>query len=365
MATSELTNGNSSNSKYVHVNTSRLNLNNIPKILGKGPRERATEIFQLMVGSTISPYLIGDTGTGKSLTIKNLLKEFAIYEAKRRGEKNPKENPIPAYYVQLSQDDTKTGIIMGLRLIDGSLMPIDGVLAQCARERGVIAFDEITHSTQQMLLTLNSVDGNESIVSIGERLLDASGVTVLYGSNASIHAGNIRIPPSFANRIVGIPFTYPNAEEEAEISKDTAQRKLRDSTKPISVPDPVFKYLSKFVQQLRPDVQKQYPLSSRNIAHAAVLMHFSKRVSNTMDDYFVNGPESIKRQISERILDRVVNDTALMASVEVITFLNFVSSIGVEKFRECVKRGFGYYIDIDGSEFGGEAARQKIANSII
>lgn len=350
-------------SDYSNVSTARLNLNSVPKLLGVGPRERAGDIFNLIMNTHISPYLIGDTGTGKTITMKYLLKQLAIQKAKERGVKI---SDIPVYYVQLSEDDTKTGVIMGLRMVDGSLIPVDGVLAQCAREKGIIGFDEITHSTQSMLLGLNSIDGKESIISIGDRLLEAEDITVIYGSNASIHAGNIRVPPTFANRVVGYPFTYPSVDDEAIISKDTAQKKLKGNVE-ISVPDSVFKYIASFVQQLRPDIQKQYPLSSRNIAHAAVLMHLSKRIATGYDDYFTNGPnnESIKKQISTRILGREVNDTVLMTTPEITSFLKFVTSIGIDRFKECIKMGFGYYIDIDGSEFGGDAARQRIINSII
>ena len=49
------------------------------------------------------------SGSGKSIIAMNLARQYAL-------AKN-----VPAYYVQLSPEQTKTSLILGLRLENGSL----------------------------------------------------------------------------------------------------------------------------------------------------------------------------------------------------------------------------------------------------
>lgn len=343
------------------VNTAKLDLDKVPELVGKGSRQRFNDLWSLLVQTNIPLYLVGNSGSSKSITMKNLLKRYSL-KAKR-----------PAYYIQLSAEDTKTSVVIGLRLQNGSLVPIDGVLSRAAQQGAIVGIDEITHSTSNMLLMFNALDGGESIISIGDREVYAGDMKVIYGSNRSNHIGNIRIPQSFANRVIGYPFGYMEPEEEAEIAKDAAKRKLLGPGA-ITLPDSFFKYIASYVKENRTE---EWPLSPRNIAHAAVLCQLEynrnlKLLSNAgqkpkIDSYFSNGAnvESIRRNITERITFGKINDTTDMQSQEILDFLQVVSVIGKDSFVEKIKMAMNYYIDMDGVEIIGDEQRVKIASSII
>lgn len=334
------------------MNTALLDTSKIPPLVGRNAKLRLNELWRILTQTTIPIYCVGDSGTGKTLTMKNLAKEYSS----RMG--------VPAYYVQLSAEDTKTSVIVGLRLQNGSLVPIDGVLAIAAQQNAIVIFDEITHSTSNMLLMFNSIDGGESVITIGDRRIDASGVKILYGSNRSSHVGNIRIPQSFANRVITFPFEYMEPQEEAQIAKDTAARKYVNGQ--LTLPDSFYLYLANYVNDMR---TPEWPLSARNIAHAAVLTQIElNRAKGPVktDPYFTQGSnvESIRRTISERILGKI-NSTTDMQSQPIVDFLTTVSTIGKDKFVEIVKMSMSFYCDLDGAEIIGEQHRTKIGSSII
>jgi len=347
-------NGNS-NKKVTAVDTNAalLDVNKVPRVVGEGPRERMKKLYLYLTETNIPLYLIGDSGTGKTLTMQNLLKAYA------------KQYNVPAYYFQLSPEDTKTSVFIGLRLMDGSLVPFDGVMAKAARENAIVGIDEITHSTMQMLLMLNSIDASgNSVISIGDKSIDASGLKVIYGSNRVNHSGNIRVPPSFANRVIGVPFDYPSFNDEVVIAKATAATQYSGKSQ-LDIPDSVVRYLVSYMSTNR---SSDWPLSTRNIAHAMIMMHLEpKKPDGTIDDYFTRGTnlESLRKTITERILQKQIVDISVMQKPEIQEFVRYVSRIGVPTFREIVKISTGFYIDIDGTELGAQSTRQKIMNGII
>jgi hypothetical protein len=219
-----------------------------------------------------------------------------------------------------------------------------------------------------MLLMLNALEGAETRITFGEQAI--TGIPkIIYGSNRSSHTGNIRVPPSFVNRVITYPFEYPNVEDEAIISRETAERKMVKSGS-LKVPDSLYSYLASYVKEVRtPD----WPLSSRNIAHIAILSQIAydravseKKNLNILDTHFTGtNSEPIGKKIAERIFNKQIVDTSSIHDQKVIDFLQFVSVIGVEKFRELVKIGVNYYADIDGTEIIGDSQRTKMASSII
>ena len=88
-------------------------------------------------------FVLGPSGSGKSIIAMNLARQYAL-------AKN-----VPAYYVQLSPEQTKTSLILGLRLENGSLAVKNGVVADCMERGGIIIVDEATHSVQEILLMFN------------------------------------------------------------------------------------------------------------------------------------------------------------------------------------------------------------------
>lgn len=345
------------------VHTSRIDPQNVDKLVGEGPLARANELLRLLELTNIPLYLVGDSGTGKTATMRALLVAYA------------KKHGVPAYYVQLSAEDTKTSMLMGLRLVNGTLMAVDGLLAQAAQEDAIVGVDEITHSTLQMLLMFNAIDGNSSVISIGDKSISASKLKIIYGSNLSNHAGNIKVPQSFANRVLAYPFDYPSPDDEAKIIESLTRKKLLEfaGTKTqIPIPASIYKYIARYISENR---THEYPLSSRNGAHACAYMHIARvhaiskdpSLVGKIDSYFTSGQniEAIRQRIVERILGRKAVSTTDLQKPEITSFISFISELGVNKFREIVQMSMGVYIDIAGLELANEATRQKLITSII
>jgi MoxR-like ATPase len=341
------------NGKNAHqIGSALLDLNKVPRIVGEGPRRLLQEALTLLERTTVPLYLIGDSGTGKSAIGKAIAKGYAI------------NHNVPAYYFQLSPEDTKTTVLLGYRLINGSLEVVPGLLSQAAEEGAVVFIDEITHSTQQMLLLLNALDGKESVISIGEKAIDASRLRIIYGSNTSIYAGNIRIPPSFANRVIAIPFVYPSFEDEIAISLSIAEKNYLGSE--ISIPISVVKYIVSYIRENRTPT---WPLSPRNVANSILQLQLAKRSGKPdhIDSYFTTGAnvESIRKKITQRILATEIKDVTVMQRPEILEFINYVSGVGVGTFRECILRSIGYYVDIDGVELSSASHKQILYSSIL
>jgi MoxR-like ATPase len=337
--------------KPMTAHTALLDLNSVYPIVGEKSKKRRDSILKIVEETNIPPYLIGDSGSGKSHIGQWVLKAYSM------------KHKVPAYYVQLSPEDTKTSILLGLRLVNGTLEVVDGLLARAAREKAIVFIDEITHSTLSMLLMFNSIDGGNSKITVGDEYIDARDLRIIYGSNRSNHAGNIRVPQSFANRVVAKEFDYPDIDEQALIARETAKRKMRSGI--ITAPDSVFRYLSDYVDANR---TKNWPLSARNIAHAVALMEIEdKQSSKTLNSYFTSGAnnEALRRQITKRILGKEVVDVSAMQKPEIYDFVKYVSDIGIEAFKRIVMESMSVYIDMEGVEIGGEAQRQKLMASII
>ncbi len=333
---------------FTSANTALLDKSRVPTLVGKEAKERASYLYRILTQSTIPLYLIGDSGTGKTMTMLTLLKAYSD------------KYQVPAFYFQLAPEDTKTSVFMGLRPMNGSMIPVDGIMAIAASENGIVGIDEVTHSTQSMLLMLNALDGVNSTIAIGDRSVDASGLKVIYGSNMSNVGGNIRIPATWANRVLGIPFGYPNFEDEVEISKAAAKSKFKGL---LTVPDSVYKFIASFAIATR---TSDWPLSSRNISHAIVMCELERKRNATMDSYFSKGnQDALRKIITERILGKAIDDVAIMQNPEILDFLKYVSSIGVERFREIIKIAFNFYVDLDGTELTGTSQRQKMISGII
>jgi hypothetical protein len=348
------------NTNFQNVHSALLDIRKVPPTVGEKQRARANEILQLIENTDIPIYLIGPSGSGKSQTGKRVA---AVYGYRHK---------VPVYYVQLSQEDTKSSIIIGHRMVNGTLTVVEGVIAEAARKSGIVFLDEITHSTEQMLLTLNSLDGHESVITIGDKRVDVKGLKVIYGSNDSSHSGNIKVPPSFANRVIPYKFNYPEWDEELSIGIELAKRNIKGNA--INTPKCVLAFFTSFIREIRKD---SYPLSIRNIAHAAILFHFATVINQNAnvrrgitDDHFKdlqnNEPRVLK--IASRILNQSftqIKDVNSLLVPEVLDFIDFVSRIGVEQFKEKTLQAINYYVDMEGLDIFDIATRQQIITNII
>jgi len=276
-------------------------------------------------------------------------------------KKYASEMNVPAYYVQLSPEQTKTSLILGLRLKNGSLEAVNGVVAECMEQGGIIVIDEATHSTQEMLLMFNSILDRTSVTSIGDKTV-ASKETfrIIFCANDSKYSGNVKLPQSFAQRLVGMYCDYPSWEDEVKI----VNKMLEDEyDSQMNVPQPVIKYIVSLMRELRSD---DYPLSVRNSSIATVLLQIApkKKASQVTEDdaYFTSGSnvESVRRVIADRIFNGKVRDVGQLNGKEMAQFTRYVTRVGVDNFRNIILQAFMYYLDIDMGFYDVTETKERI-----
>lgn len=328
-----------------------LNLKKIPKIVGKESIDKIKKCYNVLEKTNLPLYLVGPSGSSKTITALNLAKKYAM-------TKN-----VPAYYVQLSPELTKTSLILGLRLVNGSLEVVDGIVAKCMQEGGIIVVDEATHGTHELLLMFNSILDRTSVTSVGDKIVTADkNFRVIFCSNKSSYSGNIRLPQSFAQRIVSMNFDYPSIEDEIKIAKSVAKS---ESSLPINIPKEVMIYVAAIMRELRND---EYPLSARNIAMAYILLSITPQNKNVkIDEYFTTGQnvDAIRTKIASRIFQTEDLGASDLVSQEVVDLTKFVSEIGIEEFKNAIYSSAMYYVDVEGTELFEDTIKNKIENSII
>lgn len=329
----------------------RMSLDVIPRMVGKTARDNVDQVMGIMNNTTWPVFMVGPSGSGKTLTAMNCAKLYA------------EKHNVPAFYIQLSPDQTKTTVILGYRLIAGTLKPVKGIVAQCMEAGGVLVVDEATHTTQEMLLMFNSVLDRTSVTSVGEEIVYAKdSFRVIFCSNDSQYAGNVRLPQSFAQRLVTFYFDYPSYEDEVKIAARIAKEEF---TGTMDVPDSVVKYITSIVRELR---TPQFPLSARNAAIATIRLAIaSKDKCDDISDYFSKGqnPESMRRVIAKRVLGRDAKNNYELTSGEVGEFLTYVSKISIPVFKEIVMSACMFYLDVDGMELNRDTMKTKIESKII
>lgn len=336
-----------SRTMYAHLDPSQ-----VPDLVGEDAQNRLSRCLSLLNCTKWPLYLTGPSGSGKTLMAMNIAKRYS------------QEHGVPSYYVQLSPEMTKTSLILGLRLINGSLSVVDGVVADCMRTGGIIIVDEAAHTTHELLLMFNSILDRTSVTSVGDRIIfSADTFRIVFCSNDSSYAGNVRLPQSFAQRMVSFHFDYPSFESEFLITKQIAQD---ECLRQVTVPDSVIRYIVATVRIIR---SAQYPLSARNAAIILVLLNLAEARHCGTDRYFTDEDtaEAKRRLASARILQK---DTEALTMEDILDesvneFQDFVSRIGVEQFREAFLSGAMYYLDVDGLELNQDTVRDTIANQII
>ncbi|MGL5512873.1 MAG: AAA family ATPase, partial [Sporomusa sp.] len=321
----------SSKSMFAHLDPEH-----IPNLVGEDAKRRLSECLKILNTTAWPLYFIGPSGSGKTLMAMNLAKEYSA------------EHSVPAYYVQLSPEMTKTSLILGLRLIDGSLTVVDGIVADCMQNGGIIVVDEAAHTTHELLLMLNSILDRTSVTSVGDKIIYSTDTfRIIFCSNDSSYAGNVRLPQSFAQRLVAQNFDYPSFESEVSITKQIATDECEI---PLNVPESVIKYIVATIRDLR---SGQYPLSSRNSAIITVMLNLAQQSDSSMlTGYFTDEDtaEAKRRAAASRILQKDIEILTMddLLSEQVSEFQLFVSSVGVDTFRNAFLSGSMYYLDVDG-----------------
>ena len=315
---------------------STLDFSNIPSVVGKEPIEFYKQGYKVVARTNWPLYITGPSGSGKSIIAMNIAKKYA------------EKASVPAYYVQLSPEQTKTSLILGLRLKNGSLEAVNGVVAECMENGGIIVIDEATHSTQEMLLMFNSILDRTSVTSIGDKtIVSKDTFRIIFCSNDSKYSGNVKLPQSFAQRLVGMYCDYPSWEDEIEIVNKILEDEYDAQ---MNVPQPVIRYIVSLLRELR---KESYPLSVRNGSIATVLLQIAQKkklADVTHDDvYFTSGPnvESVRRVIANRIFNGNVKSVEQLNGKEMAQFTRYATCVGVDKFRDIMLQAFMYYLDLD------------------
>lgn len=333
---------------YSHLDPSQ-----IPQLVGEDAAVRLSACLNILDNTIWPLYLTGPSGSGKTLMAMNIAKEYS------------QAHNVPAYYVQLSPEMTKTSLILGLRLINGSLQVVDGVVAHCMQTGGIIIVDEAAHTTHELLLMFNSILDRTSVTSVGDRIIYAADTfRIVFCSNDSSYAGNVRLPQSFAQRMVSFHFDYPSFESEFLITRQIAADECK---LPLKVPESVIRYIVSTIRMIR---SAQYPLSARNAAIIVVLLNL---VQNTqpygISSYFTgkDTAEAKRRSAASRIFQRDIEALTMedLLDESISEFHEFVSRVGVDEFRRAFLSGTMYYLDVDGLELNQDTVRNTISNQII
>lgn len=334
----------------------QLDLSKVPEIVGTESCSLLKQCYDVIRNTRWPLYIAGPSGSGKSIIAMNLAKKYA------------EERSVPAYYVQLSPEQTKTSLILGLRLDKGSLVVKNGIVAECMEKGGIIIVDEATHTMQEVLLMFNSILDRSSVTAIGDKIVYAHpDFRIVFCANDSQYSGNVKLPQSFAQRLVCFYFDYPGPEDELQIvNKIVADECLADDV----VPEEVKKFIISLMDETR---SKEYPLSVRNAAIAVVMCNLARHEflqdnrQVIINDYFLSGSnlESLRKAIGLRINMNHLKDIEDLQSPEIERFIEFVSSIGVDNFKKIILQSFMYYLDVDLGFYDIQLIKDKLESTIL
>lgn len=274
---------------------------------------------------------------------------------------------VPAYYVQLSPEQTKTSLILGLQLEGGSLTVKNGVVADCMERGGVIVVDEATHSVQEILLMFNSILDRTSVTAIGDKMIYThEDFRIVFCSNDSRYAGNVKLPQSFAQRLVSFYFDYPAAADELLIVEQIVAEECQAAD---VVPASLKRYIIELMREVRSNT---YPLSVRNAAIAVVLCNLEllRRPDwrqAAVDPYFYDdrNVESVKRYLAKRVLGCEAASVPDLTDKRITELEQAVSAIGIGIFKEIILQSFMYYLDVDLGFYDLQLVKEKLDSSII
>jgi MoxR-like ATPase len=211
----------------------------------------------------------------------------------------------------------------------------------------------------------NSILDRTSVTSVGDRIIySADTFRIIFCGNDSSYAGNVRLPQSFAQRMVAFFFDYPDFESELAIACRIAED---ECSCPFTVPAAVARYVLATVRLIR---SAQYPLSARNAAIILVLLNLAQKgTAEELTPYFTDplSAEAKRRAAAGRILQIPDGELSMEALEDgrITEFQRFVSAVGLETFRQIFLSGSMYYLDVDGLELDQETVRGEIETRII
>lgn len=355
----------------MNINTV-LDLDNPIQILGADLKPLVAKTLALLQlpGAPVIAY-IGPPGSGKTHVAKALAIQYALWQ---RGNGYP---DTQAQYIVLDPETTKSGIIGGKEIQNGSLIGVQAAIAQAMTQGNIIVVDEIGHAPESVPPTMNTIGDQDSVTYAGGFTIRAhENFRIIVCSNrASKDALNSPFAPSFATRPIAFYVGYPSIETEVTIAKKIVMKDLYGNVSDASakrlnetLPDSVIRYIGYLARVLRdggPKSDKQedeakrakiadlVPVSARNMANVLLILSILPRDSKVdiLPEWSTGNQEPHRRMLIERIFwadnKRQVNSTDL-SHARVLEFLKFVSQVGKENFIDAVLSGVAFHMDIAG-----------------
>lgn len=223
----------------------------LPRIVGKYAREIYKHVKEVLVETKNPIALVGPTGTAKTLIMLRALNWYS------------KKFGVPSYYLQMSPDVSRTTLVGGFRLVNGSLVPVKGVIMRAMEEGGIVGLDEFTHAEPEDQASLNSALASESLklVSIGEIEVRAKPTTrFIIAHNPITYSGNKAVPLALRRRFYTIMVDFPPIEDEVEIVNAILRREYR-----IEMESYWIRFLVSVIRSVR---SEDAPISPANVAMA-------------------------------------------------------------------------------------------------
>jgi DNA polymerase III delta prime subunit len=356
------------------VSMNELDLNHIPPIVGRGSTKKFESMYAHMKHIR-KPFLFtGPAGSGKTTFALNMLKRYSL------------EYGVPSFIVQVSPEMSKSTLVIGKQLREGSLVTVKGCVAVAAELGAGIFIDEAQQSSQELLATMQSLfERNAIITDSTEAVRPRDTFRAIFASNPSTsHAANVPLPQAFASRVIAVRFDYPSFEDEVEIAKAIAEDpevfKL-----PLEIPEAVLRFVVGFMREHRSDY---YPLSARNAAACVGYMNVEATLngfSESMTRYRTMPQDELTRHVREQLglskdqnlevfltkmFERIYGKTPastvnLTKDTQLRRFLEFLCAHSAEQLRNAVRATFMVDLDLDTSFHDVEAVKQRIVASIL
>ena len=318
---------------------SELDLDKVPTLIGMDDELKRS--YHMILHSRVPQYFVGPAGTGKTVFAQNLCKAYA------------RKVGCKAYYVQGSPETTKTSLIAGLRMQQGSLVPVKSVVARAMEEGSVVFVDEAPHMMQEVLLMFNSIMDRWSVTSIGDiAVMAVDSFRIMFAGNPTSHAGNVALPQSFATRLYTVVFDYPTFGQEHRIVKNIVGD-IYD--RPNRVPDEVMRYVIGLYSKYR---TRNYPLVARNMASAVVALNSELRFAKEdAPDYEITS-EAVALNLCRLARMR---DDKLPKVVE--AFGKFLGKVPPRRFKQVIEQAAMVHVDVEAGQ--DVSARQRLSAAIL
>jgi len=306
------------------------------RICGNYTKRIYREVKDVLSHTDLPIALVGPTGVAKTLIMMRALDWYS------------RTYGVPAYYLQMSPDVSRTTLVGGYRLVNGSLVPVKGVIMRAMESGGIVGLDEFTHASPEDQASVNSaLSGAIRVVSIGELEVKAKPTTrFILAHNPVTYGANFPMPLALRRRLYVIEVGFPPLEEEVKIARYLCKRRG------YSPPRSVVQFLCSVAAEARTD---EAPICAANVAAALqVLMVEYERVEKVGREEFrdtfqrtvTENDEAILKGVYRRIHQRdPVSVGEVFEDDDLVDFFRFIYAVGKERFTQVVLSSWmGHYL---------------------